>query len=54
MTDELDGGDVEAIGDFRDMCYADNRRCDELERQIKDIWRRIHSICEMNEDRDQH
>ena len=40
--------------EFRDMPYADNRRVDEHERQIKELWRRIHSISEMLKDRGQH
>lgn len=40
--------------EFRDMVYADNRRMDEHERQIKELWRRIHSISEMLEDQNQH
>lgn len=39
---------------FRDMCYGSNRRLDEHERQIQELWRRIHSISEMIEDRQQH
>lgn len=40
--------------EFRDMVYADNRRVDEHERQIKELWRRIHSLSDMIEERDQH
>lgn len=38
--------------------YQSNRmlslRCDALEKQVKDLWRRIHSLSETIEARDVH
>ena len=42
------------LSDFLDKASAMAKRQDELERQIQELWRRLHSISEMLEDRDVH
>ena len=44
----------ERLSDVLDKASAMSKRQDELERQVQELWRRIHSLSETIKDRDVH
>lgn len=44
----------EKAAEFAELQRLTAERLDKHEQDIKDLWRRIHSISQMIEDRDQH